>query len=338
MGIVNINKENKLEYYMNHLKQNIYKFTSINGLIGITLNGGLSRGYGDHLSEIDLTLYLDDKAYNDYKNGFTRIKVGICKIDKELYDIKIVNFNKENKREWSPLVELWDLSYAKILYDPSNSIEKLISNKLISKKPIESIEGIMFSAWWSYKLAGDIWIHREDSIQGHMMLNEAAKSILQSIYLANDEFVPHDKWIANLIGNMKWLPDDAIKLRNQLFSTGDLSLQSLIDRQSNIEKIWTKINKYVIERYNSDIPVDITKKYFYDKLKEILKYDSMPLKDFNELFNAGCLNTDPFSDILVVKDDIVYIDKDKLMELDQNSMYSWHYDILKAVRQLCEKS
>jgi len=33
------------------------RFKEFPGVVGITLNGGLSRGYADHLSEIDVTFY-----------------------------------------------------------------------------------------------------------------------------------------------------------------------------------------------------------------------------------------------------------------------------------------
>lgn len=336
--IVNIKKENKLDYYINHLNDNIDLFKNVDGVEGLTLNGGLARGYGDHLSEVDITIYLSEESYLDFTKGLLKLKEGICKINKVVYDIKIVSYKKEFERKWSPIVELWDLSYAKILYDPKKLIEKLIKNKLASKSIIDSIQRSMFDAWWHYKLAGDIWIYREDAIQGHFMLNDAAKGILKSIYIANNEYVPHDKWIINLIGNLKWLPIEKEKLLEQLFATGDMTLKSLKERQKNINTIWKKINDFVIEKYYDNLQVDVTKKYCFDRLVELLKYDFLPIYEFEKIFGLRCLSSDPFAEIVHIKDDKVYIDKEKFKLLDIDSMYSWHYDIVKATQILEERN
>ena len=57
----------------------------------------MSRGYADYLSEIDIVIYLDRKNYELWNNGESPISLGITKIDKYLYDIKILNLDDENK-------------------------------------------------------------------------------------------------------------------------------------------------------------------------------------------------------------------------------------------------
>ncbi|WDV44090.1 hypothetical protein PV797_11185 [Clostridiaceae bacterium M8S5] len=329
--LVHINKENMLDYYMNHLNDNINYFKNIDGVAGLTLNGGLSRGYGDHLSEIDVTIYLDDDSYKNFKDGLLNVKEGICKIDTVLYDIKILNLRSENERSMNPITELWDLSYAKILFDPYGEIKKFVNEKLKHKDVIKHIEGIMFGAWWHFKLAGDIWIYREDQYQGHMMLNECVKSILQSLYLANDEYVPHEKWLSHLVRNLEWLPCDVDELLTGLYSTGDLSMDSLIQRQSFMNDIWDRINEYVIDKYYDGCPVDITKRTWFEKFSMLLTEDAMRLEDYKKEY--GFIYSDPFTEIITIKEDMVYINKDKVMELDEDSMYEWQFDIVKAVQE-----
>lgn len=335
---VNIKKENKLQFFLNHLEKQMEMFKHIEGVVGITLNGGLSRGYGDHLSEIDLTIYLNQESYKDFNAGVLKFKEGICVIEKILYDIKVVEYNSECQRSMSPFVELWDLNYAKVLYDPKGLIQALIDEKLSSKVFINQIGGPLFDAWWHYRLAGDIWIYREDAIQGHLMLNEAAKSILKSLYIANCEYIPHDKWLVNMLPNLKWIPEEHHTLLEKLFSTGDLTLNSLIKRQRSIDEIWNRINSYDIENNKSCSTVDLTKKSFYERVLSVLQKNSYSIEEFLKICSLRSINSDPFAEFVRIEDGRVIVDKGKFLSLGEESMYSWQYEVVKAVQMtLIEK-
>lgn len=55
---VQIESENKISTLRRHLEKMLPEFEALPGVIGLILNGGLLRGYADHLSEIDVTIYL----------------------------------------------------------------------------------------------------------------------------------------------------------------------------------------------------------------------------------------------------------------------------------------
>ena len=61
-------------------------------------------------------------------------------IDGYLYDIKSVNYQEELKRELG-FVEQWDLSYAKILYDPEGKMADYISKKISPPVDISKASG-----------------------------------------------------------------------------------------------------------------------------------------------------------------------------------------------------
>lgn len=67
---VQLTTENKLDELYKHLKSILPKLKKINGIVGITLNGGMSRGYADYLSEIDITLYLESEIYKQKGAGY----------------------------------------------------------------------------------------------------------------------------------------------------------------------------------------------------------------------------------------------------------------------------
>lgn len=60
---------NKLHLFFAELDSRMKDFESLDGVLGITLNGGLSRGYADELSEIDLVFYLESSPYELWNSG-----------------------------------------------------------------------------------------------------------------------------------------------------------------------------------------------------------------------------------------------------------------------------
>lgn len=89
---------------VNELKEELQKvlpnISQLPGIIGITLNGGLSRGYADELSEIDITIFLETTEFKKWNNEISPITLGITKINNYLYDIKILDYDEEMKKQW----------------------------------------------------------------------------------------------------------------------------------------------------------------------------------------------------------------------------------------------
>lgn len=326
-----IRKDNKLQDFLEHLNGHMDIFTNIKGLVGITLNGGLARGYGDHLSEIDLTIFLDDDAYEKWEQGESEICTGICIYDKVVYDIKYVNYGDELKRKLSPIVELWDLSYAKILHDPSGKIEALHVEKLSASYDVEIICPLMFEVWWYYKLTGDIWIYREDPLQGHMLLNEAAKGLLKAIFIANKAYVPHDKWLAHYGGKLNWTPSHWREMKRKILSSRNMSMESLVERQAAIHSVWSEVNNYVREEYFHGEPSDVSTKHFYDLIRLMQEKKKIPIEEWLKVSTLKALNEDPLHKFVVKKGDWILFNEDAFRSLSPDSMYYWHY---KAVSEL----
>ena len=321
---INIKKENQLDTLISHLNDNLNHFI-FNEVVGITLNGGLSRGYGDHLSEIDITIYLKHDHYVLYTEGHYDITEGICVINDQLYDVKIADYDHELKRNFSIETELWDLNHAKILYDPEHLINPLLELKLAQSVADSDAGGYMFSSWWFINLACDIWLYREDAFQGHMMLNEAAKALLKSLYVINGQYVPHEKWLTHFVQNLDDLPVDYNTLMKQLFSTGDLSLESLKIRQKHMIDIYNLIN--------DKAGYDISKGSFHNKVMSVIKEETYTIDEFEEQFGLRTIHSDPFCKFIKRKDDTIFVSVDSLLRLKPNEMYEWHYSVVESVQK-----
>lgn len=325
-------KENRLNELMCALEKNLNKFKEFDKIAGIMLDGGMSRGYADYLSEIDVVIFLHDIAFKSYNEKKTPICLGITKIDGYLYDIKTVNYEEELKRDYDSTA-LWDLSYAKIIYDNNGKLKRLFEEKLKEKSEVYQAERLMFDAWWNYRLAGDIWIHREDALQGHYCLNNAIKPLLSSLFIANLEYIPHDKWLIHMSRTLDWKPDNFDKLLKAILSTGDMSLESLYNRQQSIDNLWNAIDMRLCEIINFNKGLKLMHRGGYENLKRVVDQGEFTIEEWNKFSSISNLNYEPLFSITEIKEGKVILDKDKIAALGEKDMYYWFLDIIDAIRR-----
>lgn len=329
---VQIQADNKVNELTSHLKRELEFFQKIDGVIGITLNGGMARGYADHLSEIDITLYLDSHQFNKVELGKAPITIGITKIKDVLYDIKVLDYNMENNRSWND-VDLWDNSYAKILYDPYGKVKNLFRDKLSKTITIDRVESILFDCWWHFKLAGDIWIYRDDALQGHMLLNKAVVALVKALFIINKEYIPHEKWLIHMSRTLNWLPNDWETKLNSAMSTGDLTIESLIIRQKAISDLYNEVDMYLVDIYYPDLPVKVMQRTFYELLTDLYNKKSISIDEWKSKASLNILNKDPFRQVIRISGNFIILDQEKLLCLTLNEMYAWQYEIVEEIKK-----
>ncbi len=329
---VTINKESKLKVLMEVLHKNMGNIKKFDGIAGIMLDGGMSRGYADYLSEIDVVIFLHDKEFQSYKEEKTPIALGITKMEGYLYDIKVLNYEEEWRKEYDSIA-LWDMSYAKILYDTNGELKSLFDRKLKAVRDVSAAEGLMFEAWWNYKLAGDIWLHREDILQGHYCLNNAVKPLLSALFIANSEYIPHDKWLIHMSRTLEWKPLPYDELLQGILHTGDMNLESLYKRQKSLECFWNAINDKLCGMLDFNNGLKLMHRGVFQNLERIIEKDSFTLSEWKEFSSISSLNYEPLFSFTEIKDGMVMIDRNKLNTLGEKDLYDWFYDVVKAVRQ-----
>ncbi len=314
-----------------HLATVLPMLQTLLGVVGITLNGGLSRGYGDHLSEIDLTLYLTVAAYADWQTHGSPLATGITVLDGQLYDIKVADYAAEAAQPWSDDA-CWDGSYAEILYDPEGLVAQLYAAKVAESPPLDMAGGLMMSCWWHFRLAGDIWIHRADPLQGHHILHQAVIPLVKALFVANREWIPHDKWLLHMSRTLAWQPAQWVARLQQALTTGDFSMQSLRERQQVIADLWTELDRHLIETYWPDLPVHVMQRSFYRLLEQLNQQGVMRRSAWAAAGGAALFNVDPFHKLVTVDGEFVALDRQRLLALEPTSMYAWHYAVAAAVR------
>lgn len=327
---VNAKSNNILEELMTELGHHLPEFQSYEGIAGIMLDGGLSRGFGDNLSEIDVVIFLHSQEYAEYQNKLTPTGLGITKIGGYLYDIKLLDYEEELRKDYDN-VGLWDLSYARILYDPSGELQALFDRKLAKEAELSQAQGYMFEAWWNYRLAGDIWIQRQDALQGHYTLNFAVRPLISALFIANKEYIPHDKWLIHMSRTLSWLPDHyEVKLK-QMMSAGDLSMDSLVLRQQAIHELWQEIDARLcyLGEYHKDL--NFMHSNLYDNLKSIYQRQNLSLSEWMEDHSVGELNYEPYRSVLKLEEGTIRFNRQRAERLSEDDLYNWFYEIVRAV-------
>ncbi len=328
---VQLSTENRADELHAHLERTLPGLKALPGVAGITLNGGLSRGYADHLSEIDVTLYLDNSTFATWEQGHAPIATGIVVLDGQLYDVKYVSLTAEQSRQWKTM-ELWDLSYAQILHDPSGEIARLVADKLTSPPYPADAGGHLFGAWWNFRLAGDIWLHRGDVLQGHLVLNHAVEALLKALFVANGEYIPHEKWLVHLSRSLAWTPADWNNRLALALCVPNTTIAALRDRQAVIEGLWLEIDRFVVDGCCPDFTLHLMQKYFYDRLARLVDRGTVTVDEWQADSSLALLNTAPFHQVASRDGDTIRLDWDRLLALRPEDMYAWHYAIVDAVR------
>ena len=322
---------NQVKELRAHLDTTLPTLQAHPGLLGITLNGGLSRGYGDQLSEIDVTLYLAPETFAQWQTAQSPFAQGITKLDGQLYDIKVVDFTAEQSKPWASDT-LWDASYAEILYDPDQQLAPLFAERLAQRPPPDEAQGYLMSCWWYFQLAGDIWIHRGDVVQGHHLFNQAVVALLKALFIANGEWIPHEKWLFHLSRTLAWTPEQWPERLQAAMNTGDFTIDSLRRRQGVIAALWTELDTYLIERYWPDLPVHVMQKSFYTLLQQLNQAGSLSHEAWTAASGHSLFNLDPFHKIVTVDEQGVHLQRERLLALQPEAIYAWHFAVAEAVR------
>ncbi len=328
---VKIKGPNLAPEYLNAAMSVLPEFIKMDGGVGVTLNGGVSRGYADELSEIDLTVYLDSCAYERLKTDKAPLPLGIAKLNGYMYDIKPVDIREEEQSEWEP-VKLWDASYAKILYDPEGRIASLLAEKLQNRPTPEDAGGDLFACWWCYKLAGDIWLRRGDVPQGHLMLSEAVKYLLKALFPLNGEYIPHEKWLVHMSRTLEWTPPEWEERLEKAMLTPDHSAAGLKARQEAIASLWSDMDRHLCALSGYSGALTSRQYRVFNQLKCLAEKKAVTAGEFDKAIGLASLKYSPFYELFRAEGGMVVFDEAALNAITPEQLYVWQYEIIDTLR------
>jgi hypothetical protein len=256
-------------------------------------------------------------------------------LDGQLYDLKFLNLEEEQARDWE-MVTLWDASYAEVLHDPMGNIASLYANKLAKRPDPQDAGGPLFAAWWYFELAGTIWIHRDDPLQGHLMLTQAMVELTKALFLVNREYIPHEKWLIHLSRTLEWTPTEwEARLTSTLCDLAP-TVTGLRQRQQQIAALWHEIDRHTIATCLTDYPAELQfpHHFFYSLLLWLAQNTPISVADWQQRADLSILNAAPFNCCVRLQDEQIILDRERLIHMTENDVYQWHYAIVRALHRV----
>ena len=298
--------------------------SKLEGVVGITLTGGLSRDYADEYSEIDLIVYFEKNAFKEWLYAKASLPEGDSKYKGSYVDIKYLCYEDELKNEWSHYKK-WDSSYAKILYDPQGLIKKLLQeNTSLSEKEKEELIDryfMLYGAFFDWVVSQ--WVHRGDYLAANHCLNTLLDSIIKTVFLVNGEFIPFEKWTLNFSYSLEWTPKNWEERIREAMLVKEISEEEVKRRQSILSSLLKECKVKMLGEEAKELESIIEIKEL-----EILRFLAMnkkvELTEFEKKFGLKWRLKPPiFALIRIEKEDdksFIIFDMKKFKEICQGDM------------------
>lgn len=295
-----ISSKGKFEEMLKNAKKIANDLSKENGVIGITLCGGLSRGYADELSEIDLNIYLENEVYNDWITGMGPIPHSDASWKGNYVDVEFFSFEKEAKENWN-LTKKWDASYNVVLFDPEKRIEALINEKDVfsSQDKFQCISDYFGKCMYIGNLVILQWMNRGDPLAANQLISSAIPALIGLLFLANDEYPPHEKWALNYSYSLKWLPKDWKKRIAEILLTREFSVKEVARRRELFIELYKDCWEKIVGKESRNLElIDIIT---LQELQYIVENSPVSLEKFADRFDIKHLSYEPiykFSNII----------------------------------------
>ncbi|MFX1380136.1 MAG: DUF4037 domain-containing protein [Promethearchaeota archaeon] len=312
-----IYSKGKYKEMMEDVKRIVEELKNEVGVIGITLCGGLSRGYGDELSEIDLNVYLADDIYNHWITGMGPIPHNDALWRGCYVDIEFFSFEKEIKEDWD-LIKKWDASYNEILFDPRGKIEALFKEKDVftSQEKFHCLSKSFRKCMYIGDLVVIQWINRGDALTANQLIINAVSGLIDLAFLANDEYPPYEKWALNYSYSLKWLPKDWKRKISEIILTKEISIKEAERKHALFVELYKDCWEKIVGEESRDLEfIDLVTLH---ELQFIIDNAPVPIEKFAESFDIKHLSYEPiykFTNI-TIKDrkKFIYFNRKKFIE------------------------
>jgi len=240
--------ENRIELFRKAAENLVSNISSLEGVTGIIVIGGVVRGFVDRISDVDITVFLDRRDRN------LRVQIRKISLEEERRskieaDLEIHFLEDFEEREWDE-AQKWEFSRAEIRYDPEGKVKKVFEKKL---RPPEEfwVERIVvwteYLTWYCCPPREDVgtvsgaWIERGDMTSAHYCVTYAVDVLINMLYALNREFLPAPKWRLFYSHELRWLPKGYSRLIEQAMITRSFSVKEFNRRLTAVRQLWREV-------------------------------------------------------------------------------------------------
>lgn len=155
---------------------------------------------------------------------------------------------------------LWDMgkceayNYAKIYYDKNGDVDRIIKNKIAqSDKRKERLIGNIHKIDRFIHKNPAKMIFRGQLLAAHLIINEAVKMYIESLFLVNGKYVPHLKWQENDLKYLEWLPSECIHKLKEIMTIREFAEDDIYRRVKTFDELYFELKELYHHRYSDDI-------------------------------------------------------------------------------------
>jgi predicted nucleotidyltransferase len=231
------------------IAQEIAKRVSMcKGVAGVVFVGGLVRGFADRFSDVDVTVFLDQKN-QALKKNVNRIGAEASKRSGVDVDLEVNFLEDFRRRKWSE-IERWDYSRAKIVFDKSGKTSRLLWEKSRIPRDFwvrriavysEYVRWYCCAAIQAEGTVSEAWSARGDLVSAHYCLNYSVEMVVKVLFALNREFTPPPKWLLYYSYDLKWKPAEYKTLLGEALVVKDFSKRELNRRLIAIKRLWMSV-------------------------------------------------------------------------------------------------
>jgi len=246
--VVKLRGKNQIREFRQTAEKLVSQMSPFEGVVGIVYMGGLTRGFADKYSDVDIVVFLNRKD-EDLSRRIRKMSVDEQRrsgVDIDLMVHPLTDFRKWKLDEPT----LWDYSKARVVFDRNKEVGKILKKKLRVSRSFwirRIAEYAEYVKWYCCPPGEDVgtmaeaWIDRGDLASAHYCLNYSIDLLLGIIFALNKEFLPAPKWRVFYANSLKWLPADFSRHINEAMITKDFSRRDFGRRMSAIRKLWREI-------------------------------------------------------------------------------------------------
>lgn len=267
--MVELRGKNQIRRFRHAAERLVSQMSPFEGVAGIVYMGGLTRGFADKFSDVDIVVFLN--RADDELNKRIR-KMSVDEQRRSGIDIDLMVHPLTDFRKWK-LDEptIWDYSKAEVVFDRSKEVSKILKKKLRVSRSFwirRIAEYAEYLKWYCCPPREDVgtiaeaWIDRGNLVSAHYCLNYSIDLLLGIVFALNREFLPAPKWRVFYSNSLKWLPTDFGRLIDEAMITKNFSKTDLSRRMSAIRKLWREIIPKIEQ--DTGLTLDSLSKYYVD--------------------------------------------------------------------------
>jgi hypothetical protein len=210
-------------------------------VVGIVFLGAITRGYFDHLADIDIAIFKRASADFPLKDKF-------LKVDGIEVQIWLSDYESEITSSWD-MPKRWTYSQGQIYFDQQGKIAHLLQDKVPLRQDEKKwliMSGFTLSEWYVNRLT-QLWVERGNIISAHHMFDQGINYFFDMLFALNNELVPDMKWRYYCVEQLQRLPRHFQERIKDTMLLHSFTLDELERRKRVFMEMWDEMKPIVEE-------------------------------------------------------------------------------------------